>query len=300
MRWMARDFDPRATVGFQRRVPQQVEPLAKKKFEGVCKLTGRHGPFVSAHLIPKALTKPEASGLPFIESWSGTRPTRKWSSWYDNRLVTAEGEAVLAALDSWAIAQLRKHKLVWSGWGPAQLLTDNHDRMGDTGFGVRKITGLDGKRLRLFFLSLLWRAAASTHHGFSDIKLSSEEVEKLGQMLLANDPEPSTYFSIQLTQISTLGTVQNLTPFAQTKTIPAFDSVPARTVRFFRFYFDGLVAHIHPVPDGDSCKLGSLVLGLEDVLTVSTVTYEISFQRKNLTNMMAEAYANWPDTMKKL
>jgi hypothetical protein len=271
-----------------------------KKSDGVCKLTGRHGTFVSAHLVPKALTRPEASGLPFVESSSGKRPTRKWSSWYDNQLVTVEGEAVLAALDSWAIVQLRKHKLVWSSWGPMQFLAEDHDRMGDTGFGVRKISGLDGKRLRLFYLSLLWRAAASTHHGFSEIKLAPEEVEKLGQMLLANDPEPSTYFPIQLTQISTLGTVQNLTPLAQTKTIPAFDGAPARSVPFFRFYFEGLIAHIHPVPDDESYKLGSLVLGQEDTLTVSTVTYEISFQRKNLANMMAEAHQSWPEIMKKL
>jgi hypothetical protein len=181
-----------------------------------------------------------------------------------------------------------------------QSLTNDHDVIGDTGFGVRKISGLDGKRLRLFFLSLLWRAAVSTHHGFSEIELSSEDVEKLGRMLLENDPEPSTYFSIQLTQISTLGRVQNLTPIAQTKTIPAFDNVPARSVPFFRFYFDGLIAHIHPIPDDDSGKLGPLVLGQEDVFTVSTVTYEISFQRKNLASIMAEAHQNWPDVMRKL
>jgi hypothetical protein len=274
--------------------------LAKKKIDGVCKLTGKRGTFVSAHLIPKALTKPEASGLPFIEAWSGERPSRKWSSWYDNQLVTAEGEDVLAALDNWAIPQLRKHKLVWSGWGPMQALANEHDLIGDTGWGVRNISGLDGKRLRLFFLSLLWRAAASTHRGFSEIKLSSKDVEKLGRMLLANDPEPSTYCSIQLTQISTLGMVHNLTPIAQTKTIPAFGNVSERAVPFFRFYFEGLIAHIHPIPDDGSCELGPLVLGQEDTLTVSTVTYDISLQRKNLSSIMTDAYRNWPDVMKKL
>jgi hypothetical protein len=274
-----------------------------KSREGICGLTKRRGKFVNAHLIPKALTKPAIAGFPFVENWSGSRPTRKWSSWYDNKLVTAEGEAVLAALDNWAILELRKHKLVWSGWGPLQSLPhgQDHDPIGDTGFGLRKVSGLDANRLRLFFLSLLWRAAASTHYGFAAIKLPPQELEKLGDMLLANDPGVPTYFSIHLIQISTLGPAQNLTPIAKTTTIPAFGDVQEHSRPIFRFYFEGLVVYIHlDDAEYDSQKLGPLVLGLEESIAIPTVTYEMSFQRKNLMNLMADAYMNWPDLMTKL
>jgi hypothetical protein len=50
----------------------------------------------------------------------------------------------------------------------------------------------------------------------------------------------------------------------------------------------------------DSQKLGPLVLGLEESIAIPTVTYEMSFQGKNLMNLMADAYMNWPDLMTKL
>jgi hypothetical protein len=270
--------------------------------EGICRLTKRRGKFVKAHLIPKALTKPAVAGFPFVENMHGGRPARKWSSWYDNKLVTAEGEAVLAALDNWAIPELRKHNLVWSGWGPMRLLPygQDHDPIGDTGFGLRKVSGLDASRLRLFYLSLLWRAAASTHYGFAEIKLPSPELEKLGEMLLASDSGAPSYFSIHLTQISTLGPAQNLVPLARTKTIPAVGDVQEHYRPYYRFYFEGLVAHIHLDPEYESHKLGPFVLGQEESIAITTVTYEMSFQRKNLMNLMADANKNWPDLMAKL
>jgi hypothetical protein len=276
--------------------------LPRKTADGICRLTKQRGKFVKAHLIPKALTRPAVAGLPFVENRLGSRSARKWSSWYDSKLVTAEGEAVLTALDNWAIPELRKHKLVWSGWGPLQSLAHGHDHdpIGNTGFGLRKVSGLDANRLRLFFLSLLWRAAASTLHGFAEIKLPPQELEKLREMLLADDPGAPTYFSIHLIQISTLGPVQNLTPIAQTKTIPAVGNVQEHTRPIFRFYFEGLVAHIHLDAEYESDKLGPLVLGQEESITITTVTYEQSFQRKNLMNIIAEAYMNWPDLMAKL
>jgi hypothetical protein len=208
----------------------------------------------------------------------------------------------LARLDNWAIPELRKHKLVWSGWGPLQSLPHGHDHdpIGTTGFGLRKVSGLDANRLRLFFLSLLWRAAASTHYGFTEITLPPPELEKLGEMLLANDPGSPTYFPIHLTQISTMGPAQNLAPFARTKTIPGMGDVQEHTRPYFRFYVEGLVAHIHLDAEYESDKLGPLVLGLNDFITITTVTYEVSFQRKNLMRLVTEAHMKWPDLMAKL
>jgi hypothetical protein len=211
-----------------------------------------------------------------------------------------EGEAILAELDSWAIAQLRKHQLVWSGWGPIQSLSGDHDRIGDTGFGLRKVTNIDGKKLRLFFLSLLWRAAASSHPGFSEVTVETEDLEKLRIMLLAGDAGSPSYFSIQLTQISTLGPSQNLAPLARIKTIPAYEDVPEKLVPYFRFYFDGLAAHIHRQDNDDAKELGAMVVGQTDTLALTTVTYAESFQRKNLGLLMAEAYRDWPELMTKL
>lgn len=37
------------------------------------------------------------------------------------------------------------------------------------GWGIRKIEGIDGSRLRLFFISLLWRAAVSEMVEFREV-----------------------------------------------------------------------------------------------------------------------------------
>lgn len=83
---------------------------------GRCKLTGELGPFVKAHILPKALTYPAEKGLPFAQSGRDYPPIKRWSSWYDSSIVTAAGEKTLADHDDWAIEALREHQLVWSSW----------------------------------------------------------------------------------------------------------------------------------------------------------------------------------------
>ena len=124
-----------------------------------------------SHIIPEALTRPSVRGSPLLQYGDGAHPTRRWSSWYDPQLVTAEGEKYLSDLDTWAIAQLREHKLVWSGWGTETDLGMHHTPINNI-FGIRKIEGIDTKRLRLFFLSLLWRAAASSRYEFKEISVT--------------------------------------------------------------------------------------------------------------------------------
>ena len=64
--------------------------------------------------------------------------------------------------------------------------------------------------------------------------------------------------------------------------------VQEHTRPIFRFYFEGLVAHIHLDAEYESDKLGPLVLGQKESITITTVTYEQSFQRKNLMNITAQ------------
>ena len=43
--------------------------------------------------------------------WGRRCPQKRWDNWYDPELVTAKGEKIQAELDTWAIKELRKHKL---------------------------------------------------------------------------------------------------------------------------------------------------------------------------------------------
>lgn len=258
---------------------------------GTCKLTGTHGKFVASHLIPKALTRPAITGAPLLQYGSGMKPSRRWDSWYDKNLVTREGEDILTALDTWAITELRKHKLVWSGWGPMTALTTGHDAIGGTPWGSRRIKPIDTQRLRLFFLSLLWRAAASSRPEFSEVALPPDELECLRAMIVGGNHEPLHFYPMALVQLSTMGEIHNQTPFADMKRVPAMGNEPERLIPIFRFYFDGLIIHIHQqtTDSGYETRLGPLIVGNGDELAVTTVTFEASFQLENLRTVVAES-----------
>jgi len=261
-----------------------------KLIHGVCKLTGSTGKFVDSHLIPKALTRAGGLGSSLIQGGVGRRPVTRHSSWYDPELVTQEGETILAKLDDWAIRELRRTKLVWSGWGPTKTLTDV-DLIPGTEWGNRFVESKHWRRLRLFFLSLLWRAAASTREEFSEVRLADEDRERLRKMIVEENPDPIDYFQIQLVQLSTLGFEHNHTPISGTKVISGVNGESDYEVPFYRFYFDGLIAHLdrRPIAEVQKRPMKELVLGYSERLCVATVSYRESSQRKMLERIWEEA-----------
>lgn len=259
--------------------------MAKDK----CKLTGDEGRFVKSHVIPKALTLPEAPGLPFIQGGSGKRAVRRWHSWYDKTIVTEQGEALLSLYDDWAIKWLRENKLVWSGWGPLVKLGSMHTLIPGTDWGVRSIKVDQPEMLRLFLLSLLWRAAVSSLSEFDEVRLTDDEIEKLRKMLVDWNPEPYDYYPASLTQFSTMGVIHNMVPIAQDKVVPAFLGVKEYVQPIFRFYFDGLVAHMHRTDEANMGRdRSNVIAGAGPNLVVTTIEFEGSFAQENLFNVMNE------------
>jgi hypothetical protein len=256
---------------------------------GVCKLTGQPGRFVRSHLIPLALTKPDMEGAPLIQFGSGKRPVRRWSSWYDDHLVIRKGEDLLADLDNWAIKELRKHSLIWSGWGSTSTLPPQHASQSPNGWRGRLVSGIDFPRLRLFLLSLLWRAAATERGEFSEVGLPPQELAVLRTSLLERKATPLEFYPATLLQISTRGPAQNIVPLAQMMPVPNLPGLGARRLPIFRFYFDGLVVHMHRQASGHIDDFLPSVVGAGDTLLVGTVTYERSFQRENLEHVLRES-----------
>lgn len=256
---------------------------------GICKLTGKSGRYVRSHLIPLALTKPDTPGSPLIQFNSGSRPKRQWTSWFDGRLVTREGEDILSKLDSWAITILREKKLIWSGWGSARSLPEKHTPIVGTGWGIREVEGMDPIRLRLFYLSLLWRAAATNRPEFHEVTLPQADLEAIGRMLLEGVPGPLEFYPTTLIQLSTRGPSQNLVPLAEQKKIQNLPGLGYQTLPFFRFYFDGLIAHINRQTTGPIDQFRPGLVGEDVHLVLSTVTYESSFQRENLMTVLRES-----------
>lgn len=261
-----------------------------KKRTGVCKLSQTHGTFVEAHLIPKSLTRPDQNGAPLYQLGFKTRPVRRWSSWYDPYLVTQDGENILTALDTWAVSEFRKHKLIWTSWDTTEDLGTLHTPIQGSPWGMRRIDGINPTKLRLFFLSLLWRAAATDLPEFSAVVLPPNDLERLRCMLVSGNPDPIAFYPSQLTQLSTIGRIHNQSPTAGLKKIPNLESKGIFIqLPIFRFYFDGLIAHVHrhATDDGTTAEIGNMIVGAESSLLVSTQTYEDSFQRGNVEAILS-------------
>lgn len=240
--------------------------------QGTCKLTGQSGKFVKSHLLPLALSRPAISGSKMVEGGPGRPLKMVSSSWYDTELVTRRGEDILANYDSEGIAELRRHKLVWSSWGPMVTVpfTPTKPMPGSTICGFR-LLDCDGTKLRLFFLSILWRFVSSSRPEFRDISIPEEDQERLRTMLLHKNPKPTSFYSVTLVQILDRARQHNQSPYCVDE-ILNLGNGPFRHYAY-RFYMDGLVAHIHrPQPDhqdwGD--EKSPLIVGCDDRLYVQT------------------------------
>lgn len=88
----------------------------------------------------------------------------------------------------------------WDNYGQTLLLSpsnpENYISDPVAGF-VYKIDSFDYKSLKLFFMSILWRAAITSNEFFSQVKLGCWE-EKLRKMLLVQDPGSENDFSVIL------------------------------------------------------------------------------------------------------
>lgn len=271
--------------------------MKKRRPEGRCRLSGQTGPYVASHIIPKSLTKPSTPGQPFIQAGKGTRPVRRFDSWYDPALVIREGEDILAAIDGRGVELLRRHRLVWSGWGeekelPDELLTDE-----DSGVGLRFVPSVDLTTLRIFLLSILWRAAESNREEFKEIALCQTHRDRLRQMILAGDPQPLDWYSTILTQVRTRGPNHNHAPLAMEMPVRDEAGNETGTLPSFRFYFDGLVVHfMRPTSADIPIRMEPAPLTtIEGDLAVVVVRAEDSYQMRNLNQAIAEAEVEWPE-----
>jgi hypothetical protein len=249
---------------------------------GICKLTGKTGRFVRSHLMPRALTAPDRKGVFFLHIGGGRRPERRWTSWYDDELVIEEGEEILAKLDDWAIAALRKHQLVWTGWGAPTSLPVEQSPRSKEGLAFRIVSGIDGHKLRLFFLSLLWRAAATTRPEFAAITLPDADLSTLQQLLVNGTPGPLEFYPTTLIQMSTRGRAHNSSPIPFERVVPNLPGLGHQAYQTYRFYLDGLEASVLRQASGNIDWLGPAVVGNGNSLVVATVPFERSWQFENI------------------
>jgi hypothetical protein len=250
---------------------------------------------VRSHLLPKAVTRPNVPGNRLIQAGPGLRPRSRWDSWYDDKLVIREGEDILARYDSRGIEELSRLKLIWKSWEPEMSLTASVIvEPGMPSFGVRKVTCKNPPMLRLFFLSLLWRAAATNRPEFREIHVDKDHLDLLRRMVHDGDPEPLDFYPTTLLQIASRGPTHNFVPIALDDTFDPGDGVMYRH-HIFRFYFDGLIAHMHRSKNTKGIE--PFVVGCGPELVVQMQLVDDSFQLGNLRRLTTETMLRWPDVI---
>ena len=244
----------------------------------VCLLTGKEGKYVKSHIIPKSLTRPKKPGNKFIQPDPNTakkRYIKRADSWYDKSIVIREGEDYLSDIDSYAIDELRAQGLLWTSNKIREPAANSINELAVVIFN-------EPSKIRKYFLSLLWRATVSSLPEFKDIVLTKNQTEKLRKIIVGEIEDELSFFPITLIQLTSEGPTHNLTPTKQ--------RVGADGREVYRFYMNGLIAHIHlhnpnmavlmnPVPYDHP-----MFIGTERTIVIQVET-EHSFQLNNLRKL---------------
>jgi hypothetical protein len=189
-----------------------------------CKFCGNERPLVNAHIIPEGFYRRIRDGqnpLELIPTANGKYIKKSPNGVYDSSIVCRKCEIIWQEWDTYAqqllAAELLERKPVY--------------RNGlEFGFELDKF---DYPKLKLFFISLLWRASVSNHEYFAQISLGEfEGISK--QYITSNDPDKSDDFSVSLSYFEhPLGKVI-INPF----------SYNILGVNYVRFYLVGYIADI--------------------------------------------------------
>lgn len=264
---------------------------AKRGKEGLCSLTGKNGKFVKAHILPRALTRISKDGEKIREAEIGGIPKRRPATWYDDELVIREGEDILEEIDTPGIETLRNHVLIWSSFNcdepfPAEALYFFHAGVGMRGLSIDK-TDVDS--LRLFFISIVWRSAASSRPEFKHMRLEADELEDFRQRVLLRNPGDALEYPIILDQIITRGDDHNRTPILDDFSFPESEGRAPVSVPMVRIYMDGLVALVLLTKDKDIAqRCGAMCLGAQDKTSLMVHSFECSRTRDDMCEIILD------------
>lgn len=188
-----------------------------------CKFCGNDKPLIKAHIIPAGFYRRLRQGqeaLDVITNKADEYRKKSWVGVYD-QIVCKECEST------------------WSGWDnyAQRLLADElvgaQARYRDGKKIAYVVRDFDYKKLKLFFISMIWRASVSSQDFFSKVSLG--EFEDIAKQHIANsDPGDSQNFGTVLAKLDH--------PLAKSILDPHEDNFSG--VHYYRFYLASYIAYI--------------------------------------------------------
>ena len=189
-----------------------------------CKFCGNETDLIKAHVIPAGLFRRLQRGkkpLEMMTNKAGEYTKRRPVGVYDSTIVCSKCESI------------------WQEWDNyAQLLLADKLLNGRVQYHNNKkicyiVDNYEYRRLKLFFISMVWRASVSSQPFFSKVSLGQfEDVAK--NHIASNDPGDSEVFSVNLAKFDH--------PLAESILDPHDDKYS--DVNYLRFYLAGYIAYI--------------------------------------------------------
>jgi hypothetical protein len=191
----------------------------------ICRGCGIEKKLIKAHIIPESFFRGLRDGQKapkILSTTEGIHPKKAPIGVYDMGILCNDCEQIFKTLDDYGCHILINKE--------SELETLNHDGQ-VVGYRIKDV---DTSRLKLFFLSILWRASISTHHFYSKVALNSLE-EKAKNLVWQSDSGGIHDFSFVLARFDGEGVDRTiLDPCQQIW----FD------VKYYMFYLYGYILYI--------------------------------------------------------
>lgn len=194
-----------------------------------CKLCNKDKTLIKAHAIPEAFFRQLRKGEiapKILSNIPGVHAKKSPIGVYDSAILCQACEDKFAAWDDYGT------KTLINKIDTYPLVTEDKNAI-----ACRK-EHYDYRKLKLFFISVLWRASVSTHDFYSGVKLGPwENIAK--ELILNNNPGTEYDFSIVLSKfVSKLGADR----LAKTMLSPKAERWNGTNA--YRFYLAGITAYI--------------------------------------------------------
>lgn len=181
---------------------------------GICKLCEKEGKLVKSHIIPKFMFKKMKDEnnvfhevtYDFKTNHSKSKKTQI-EDFDKNILCESCDNKILGGIyESYA------QKAIYGGELPAEVSPDckNYKNPND-GAEYSICTNIDYKKIKNFYLSILWRASITDRPFFKEINLGAKHEERLRQILLNNELVSEDEYPILITSfMRTENSLENL------------------------------------------------------------------------------------------
>lgn len=172
-----------------------------------CKFCLEDKKCIEAHIIPNSLYEPifnDKKGMLIISDESKNYPKKQHTGIYDNKIICEKCERLFSKPDDFA-----------KSFFSADILEESFIKHNNEKLPAYIIKDYDYHNLKLFLISLLWRASASTQLFFSKVNVGPFE-NQIKEMIKNNDPGDENTFSVTLTRYDNiLASRTGLSPFRE-------------------------------------------------------------------------------------